>query len=58
VIIAEFNVADGGLGDIVIRGYRFLHPELLLFGVGVTVGMAILLDRCLLILRVVVGKWA
>jgi ABC-type nitrate/sulfonate/bicarbonate transport system permease component len=57
VILAEFSVASGGIGDLIVRGYRFLRPDQLFFGIIVAVGMAVLLDVVIRIASLRLRRW-
>lgn len=56
--LAEFNIASAGLGDIIIRGYRFLRSDLLFAGVLCVVGLSLVLDLVILTLSRRLLKWA
>jgi ABC-type nitrate/sulfonate/bicarbonate transport system permease component len=58
VILGEFSVASGGLGDLIVRGYRFLRPDQLLFGIIVAVAMTALLDGVIRLASRRVRRWA
>jgi ABC-type nitrate/sulfonate/bicarbonate transport system permease component len=57
-ILGEFNIASGGVGDLIIRGYDFLQTPLLYLGVLIAVGLALVLDWLVRLIRVLVVRWA
>ena len=57
-ILGEFNIASGGLGDLIVRGYNFLQPDLMFMGVIAAVALAFVLDSCVRLVRINVRRWA
>jgi ABC-type nitrate/sulfonate/bicarbonate transport system permease component len=57
VILAEFSVASGGIGEIIVRGYRFLRPDQLFFGIIVAVALTALLDVVLRVASIRFRRW-
>jgi ABC-type nitrate/sulfonate/bicarbonate transport system permease component len=55
--LAEFNIASGGLGDIVIRGYRFLRTDILFLGIFCVVALALVVDLVVVAISRRVIKW-
>jgi ABC-type nitrate/sulfonate/bicarbonate transport system permease component len=58
VMLAEFNVASGGIGELVIKGYRFTRVDLLFLGIISIVSVAVLMDFLLILVGRKVTKWA
>ena len=56
-ILGEFSAADGGIGEIIVRGYRFLRPDLLFFGVIVGIVVSVSLDIIIRILSIRLRRW-
>lgn len=56
-ILGEFSAADGGIGEIIVHGYRFLRPDLLFFGVIVGIALSICLDVIVRILSIRLRRW-
>lgn len=50
-ILQEFSVASGGLGDLIMRGYRYLHPAQLLAGVLCVLFAVVVLDLAFIAFR-------
>lgn len=57
VILAEFNMASGGLGDIIIKGYRFLRTDILILGILFVVALAVVTDLIMVIISRKVIRW-
>jgi ABC-type nitrate/sulfonate/bicarbonate transport system permease component len=57
VILAEFSVASGGVGELIVEGYRFLRPDQLFFGILVAVAMTVILDVVIRIASVRIRRW-
>jgi ABC-type nitrate/sulfonate/bicarbonate transport system permease component len=57
VILAEFSIASGGVGDLSMRGYRFLRPDQLFFGIIVAVAMAAALDLLIRLASLRLRRW-
>ncbi len=57
IILGEFSAASGGVGEIIVRGYRFLRPDLLFFGVFVAAGLAVTLDVAVRIAGIRLRRW-
>jgi ABC-type nitrate/sulfonate/bicarbonate transport system permease component len=57
VILAELSVASGGVGDLIVRGYRFLRTDQLFFGIIVAVVLAGLLDTILRLVSSRLRRW-
>jgi taurine transport system permease protein len=43
-LLGEFNSASGGIGEMIIRGYRFNRTDVLFLGVLITVLLAVVAD--------------
>jgi len=46
-LLGEFNSASGGIGEIIIKGYRFNRVDLLFLGVLIMVVLAVVADQVL-----------
>lgn len=57
VVLAEFNMASGGLGDIIIRGYRFLRTDLLILGIFFVISLALAIDFTMVIISRKLSRW-
>jgi ABC-type nitrate/sulfonate/bicarbonate transport system permease component len=57
VILGEFSAASGGIGEIIVHGYRFLRPDLLFFGVIVGIAVAVVLDILVRIVSIRLRRW-
>jgi ABC-type nitrate/sulfonate/bicarbonate transport system permease component len=57
VILGEFSAASGGIGEIIVHGYRFLRPDLLFFGVIVGIAVAVILDILVRIVSIRLRRW-
>jgi len=57
VILGEFSAAAGGIGEIIVHGYRFLRPDLLFFGVIVGIAVAVVLDILVRIVSIRLRRW-
>lgn len=57
VILGEFFVAAGGIGEVIVRGYRFLRPDQLFFGIIVALAMASLLDVVIRMASIRLRRW-
>lgn len=57
VILGEFYVASGGIGDVIVRGYRFLRSDQLFFGIIVAVAVAVALDTAIRMASVRLRRW-
>ncbi|UCB45544.1 MAG: ABC transporter permease subunit [Spirochaetota bacterium] len=57
VILGEFSAAAGGIGEIIVHGYRFLRPDLLFFGVLVGIAVAVVLDLLVRIISIRLRRW-
>ena len=55
--LAEFNVASGGLGDIIIRGYRHLRTDILFLGIICVVALALVVDLLVVMTSRKLIKW-
>lgn len=55
--LAEFNIASGGLGDIVIRGYRFLRTDILFLGIFCVVALALVIDLFVVVMSRRLIRW-
>lgn len=56
-ILGEFTAANGGIGEIIVRGYRFLRPDILFFGVIVAIFVSVTLDIILRLISTRLRKW-
>jgi len=56
-VLAEFNIASGGLGGIVIKGYRFLRTDMLFLGIFFVITLALVVDFIIVIISRKVFKW-
>ena len=57
VILGEFTAASGGIGEVIVHGYRFLRPDLLFFGVIVGIAVAVVLDIIVRIVSIRLRRW-
>jgi ABC-type nitrate/sulfonate/bicarbonate transport system permease component len=57
VILGEFSAAAGGIGEIIVHGYRFLRPDLLFFGVIVGIIVSVVLDVLVRIVSIRLRRW-
>jgi ABC-type nitrate/sulfonate/bicarbonate transport system permease component len=57
VILGEFSAAAGGIGEIIVHGYRFLRPDLLFFGVIVGIAVAVGLDLVIRVASIRLRRW-
>ena len=57
VILAEFNEASGGIGQLVIKGYRYARVDLLFFGIICVVLVAVIGDLLLILLGKRITHW-
>jgi ABC-type nitrate/sulfonate/bicarbonate transport system permease component len=57
VILAEFSVASGGVGELIVEGYRFLRPDQLFFGIIVVVTMTVVLDVVIRLISIRLRRW-
>ncbi len=57
VLLAEFYVASGGIGEVIVRGYRFLRSDQLFFGIIVAVALAAALDYVIRLASTRVRRW-
>ncbi len=55
--LAEFNIASGGLGDVVIRGYRFLRTDILFLGIFCVIILALVIDLVVVFLSRKLIRW-
>jgi ABC-type nitrate/sulfonate/bicarbonate transport system permease component len=55
--LAEFNIASGGLGDIVIRGYRHLRTDILFLGIFCVVALALVVDLAIVLISRKLIRW-
>lgn len=56
-ILAEFNLGYGGLGMIIINGYRFIHVDLLFLGIILAIIIAIINDLIMIGISCYVNRW-
>jgi len=56
-LLQEFRVASGGLGDVIVRGYRYLHSDQLLAGVLCVIFTVFVLDLIFLAFRTRFLSW-
>ncbi len=57
VILGEFYVASGGIGEVIVRGYRYLRSDELFFGIIVAVALAATLDVAIRVLSIRLRRW-
>lgn len=57
VVLAEFNIGSGGLGDILIKGYRFLRPAILFLGIICVVLLALVIDLLIIYISRKIIRW-
>jgi len=56
-ILAEFNIASGGLGALIIKGYQFLRTDMLFLGIFFVITLALVVDLSIVIISRKVLKW-
>lgn len=57
VILGEFSAASGGIGQVIVHGYRFLRPDLLFFGVMIGIVVAVGLDVLVRAISIRLRRW-
>lgn len=56
-ILQEFTIASGGLGEVIMRGYRYLHPPQLIGGVLCVILTVLVLDLAFVAVRARLLAW-
>ena len=56
-ILQEFTIASGGLGEVIMRGYRYLHPPQLIGGVLCVIVTVLVLDVAFVLVRSRLLAW-